>query len=490
MPTEKGRGWRSLGWVFRAAQVRLRFLAALAVAFLIVARWDVLRTYWDRWTSPMARDASMGAVSADTEYFCPMDPGVLSTWPGKCPICHMATVRRAKGDMGPLPSGVVARVQLSPDRVLLAGIKAETVVYRTLAREVRSVGRLELAEGRARVSTEVGQDVSSWLTPGQTVEVSPDPPDGSPSTPGRVNAIETASEGSSRLVIEVTDPPPAIRSVRFISILIRSLVADREPFRSMPQGNPPLETGDPRFFHTCADHPDVIRVEPGHCPKDERALDRVDLAVNQRLDWWCPMHPKIVADRAGSRCGDCGGMALVPRIVSYRPKGQVLAVAESAVIDTGSRTMVYVERMPGMFDGVEVRLGPRCGAYYPVVEGLEAGQAVASSGAFLVDAETRLNPSLAAGYFGAKRSEAVATKAAPAKTPDLGGLSPLDREQAVVQEVCPVTGKRLGSMGTPVRVVVKGRTVFLCCEGCKGAIAETPDRYLAKLKPTSSTHHP
>ena len=65
MPAENGRGWRSLGWVFRAAQVRLRFLAALAVAFVIVAGWDVIRTYWDRWTSPMARDASMGAVSAD-----------------------------------------------------------------------------------------------------------------------------------------------------------------------------------------------------------------------------------------------------------------------------------------------------------------------------------------------------------------------------------------------------------------------------------------
>ena len=124
------------------------------------------------------------------------------------------------------------------------------------------------------------------------------------------------------------------------------------------------------------------------------------------------MHPKVVADRPGSTCGECGGMALVPRVVTYRPAGEVLAVPESAVIDTGSRTVVYVERMPGMFDGVEVRLGPRCGAFYPVVEGLEPGQAVAVAGAFLVDAETRLNPSLAAGYFGAKRAEVAAPKAA------------------------------------------------------------------------------
>ena len=40
-------------------------------------------------------------------------------------------------------------------------------------------------------------------------------------------------------------------------------------------------------------------------------------------------------------------MLLVPRIVSYCPSGEVLAVPESAVIDTGTRTVVYVERMAG-----------------------------------------------------------------------------------------------------------------------------------------------
>src|SRR5436305_1472324 len=98
-PPPKADRRPALAWATRAVRVRLRFLAALLVASLIVGRWDLLRTYWDRWTAPAARDPSMGAISADTEYFCPMDPGVVSSWPGKCPICHMATVRRPKGDM-------------------------------------------------------------------------------------------------------------------------------------------------------------------------------------------------------------------------------------------------------------------------------------------------------------------------------------------------------------------------------------------------------
>jgi hypothetical protein len=145
-----------------------------------------------------------------------------------------------------------------------------------------------------------------------------------------------------------------------------------------------------------------------------------------------------------------------------------------------------------VFDGVEVRLGPRCGAFYPVVEGLEAGQSVASAGAFLIDAETRLNPALAAGYFGASRAEVAAPAPASKTEPaDLASLAPADRERAVEQANCPVTGKRLGSMGTPVMIVVKGRTVFLCCGGCEGSIKDNPEKYLAKLKAADKpAHHP
>ncbi len=49
--------------------------------------------------------------------------------------------------------------------------------------------------------------------------------------------------------------------------------------------------------------------------------------------------------------------------------GEVLAVPERAVIDTGDKQIVYVERSPGLFEGVEVKLGPRVGGFYPVVEG-------------------------------------------------------------------------------------------------------------------------
>src|SRR5262249_30593551 len=138
---------------------------------------------------------------------------------------------------------------------------------------------------------------------------------------------------------------------------------------------------------------------------DQKRLHRVTLASDQRLRWWCPMHPDVTSDNADSACEQCGGMKLVARLVRYRPAGEVLAVPESAVIDTGKHKLVYIERMPGMFDGVEVVLGPRCSDAFPVISGLEPGQRVVAQGSFLVDAETRLNPRLGVAYFGASRGE-------------------------------------------------------------------------------------
>ncbi len=75
------------------------------------------------------------------------------------------------------------------------------------------------------------------------------------------------------------------------------------------------------------------------------------------------------------------------------PPDRVLSVPESAVVDTGARTIVYVEAAPGVFEGRAVVLGPRSGDSFPVLDGLAPGDRIAAAGAFLIDAETRLNPS-------------------------------------------------------------------------------------------------
>ncbi|MGL4565502.1 MAG: hypothetical protein ACRCVD_09415, partial [Halioglobus sp.] len=68
----------------------------------------------------------------------------------------------------------------------------------------------------------------------------------------------------------------------------------------------------------------------------------------------------------------------------------ILAVPVSAVLDSGVRTLVYVEREQGRFVPVEVTLGPRAGDMYPVLSGLHGGERVAVRGNFLLDSQAQI----------------------------------------------------------------------------------------------------
>lgn len=66
---------------------------------------------------------------------------------------------------------------------------------------------------------------------------------------------------------------------------------------------------------------------------------------------------------------------------------------------------------------------------------------------------------------------------------NLAKLSPEDRILAEAQRWCAVEDDhRLGSMGVPAIVLVKGQPVFLCCKGCKEEALADPDKTLAKVK--------
>ena len=60
-------------------------------------------------------------------------------------------------------------------------------------------------------------------------------------------------------------------------------------------------------------------------------------------------------------------------------------------------------------------------------------------------------------------------------------LPETDRKLARAQRICPVTGSALGSMGVPVKITLRGQTVFLCCKGCVGKAKRSPDEMLKKL---------
>jgi membrane fusion protein, copper/silver efflux system len=71
-------------------------------------------------------------------------------------------------------------------------------------------------------------------------------------------------------------------------------------------------------------------------------------------------------------------------------QGKRLIIPESAIIDTGTRQIVYVDLGNSAFEPREVKLGLRVNGLAEVMEGLKEGDSVASSANFLIDSEAQL----------------------------------------------------------------------------------------------------
>jgi Cu(I)/Ag(I) efflux system membrane fusion protein len=81
----------------------------------------------------------------------------------------------------------------------------------------------------------------------------------------------------------------------------------------------------------------------------------------------------------------------------------VLTVPESAVMDTGSRQAVFVDKGQGRFEPREVKLGHRGDGYVEVRGGIADGEPVVVSANFLIDAESNLKAALKGFSEGAQQ---------------------------------------------------------------------------------------
>ena len=70
--------------------------------------------------------------------------------------------------------------------------------------------------------------------------------------------------------------------------------------------------------------------------------------------------------------------------------GEKLAVPDDAVIDTGTRKIVYVDRGEGLFEPREVLTGIKSGGLTELTQGVKVGEKVAIAANFLIDSEAQL----------------------------------------------------------------------------------------------------
>jgi len=525
--------WHNVWQVAKTIQARLRFIVILAAVGGAIMYWETLNAHYEKWTRPLVSEES--AASADTEYWCPMHPTIVRDHPDKCPICGMPLSKRKKGEASAseeaLPPGVVSRVQLTPYRVALAGVQTAPIEYQPLTKEINTVGFVEFDERKlaritARATGKSRIDKLYVNVTGQMVrEGDPLALLYSPELVTTVqNLLDARRAGNQDLQrgtrdrlrlwgIDDTQIEEVLQTGKPITHLtIRSPISGHVIKKYQLEGEY-VEEGA-RLFDV-ADLSTVwieaqiyedelaflreglpVAATSKAFPNREFAgkltfihphLDASSRTLTVRFDMANPHHElrpgmyvTVTLQVPATQLNLLPPDASEGRKRSYE-HGLVLAVPERAVIDTGSRKVVYRETEPDVFEGVEVQLGQRCGVFYPIIRGLSAGDRVATAGSFLIDAETRLTGGASSTYFGASAGpqggerRSAATAARPSMTRDEGDkinavlakLDPEDRRLVEAQGYCPIlTDNRLGSMGMPVKVMVKGQPVFLCCKGC------------------------
>ena len=138
--------------------------------------------------------------------------------------------------------------------------------------------------------------------------------------------------------------------------------------------------------------------------------------------------------------------------------GPTLAVPSDAVLDTGLKKTVFVDRGEGFFEPREVELGWRLGNRVEIIKGLEPGERIVVSGTFLIDSESRME--LAAA-----------------------GMT----ENLTADPVCglPVSIKKAEQ--TRMKSVYRGKTYYFCSGECKDRFDQGPDKY---ANPASGTSEP
>ena len=145
----------------------------------------------------------------------------------------------------------------------------------------------------------------------------------------------------------------------------------------------------------------------------------------------CPMHPSVIESAPG-KCRICG-MELVQ--IPGTPGGPVaekdelaLAVPASAVLDSGLRKLVYVERARNQFAAVEITTGPRADDWFPVFAGLKEGDHVAVRGNFLLDSQSQISGLPSLFYEHGQAGVSAHQHGGPAPTPNESKATPSPAE--------------------------------------------------------------
>jgi membrane fusion protein, copper/silver efflux system len=336
-----------------------------------------------------------------------------------------------------------ATVELTPDEVTAAGVQVTPVRTARLRTDIEAFGRVEQPEAQlAAISARIGGRIDKLYVQytGETVRRGqPIAELYSPEVANAVSEYHLASEYRDRL-LRSDDPEAQSQAGALLAASQRKLELWGISAKQIEEGNSSgiphvtiyasasgtvmerkatqgqyVTAGDTLF--TVADLSHVwIKADVYESQLPEiRSGQSVDvtsdalpnLTIHGRVDFIEPTANPLTRTVPVHVHVANPGMRLVPgmfvraQLLSRAPQ-ETIVVPRSAVLDTGTRKIVYIATGAGTFEAREVIIGAPSDDLFPVSSGLKLGDKVVLAGNFLIDSQTRLSSGMSGLYGGSK----------------------------------------------------------------------------------------
>jgi RND family efflux transporter MFP subunit len=390
-------------------------------------------------------------------YEDPMHPWYRSDKPGIAPDCGMKLVPVYSPEATPAQAPSPGTVQISPDKQQLMGVTTAKAEYRALDKTIRAVGNVALDETRL---ANVHVKVDGWIqrvfvdATWQMVQKG-DPlftiysPDLFATQQEYLLALKARNELGASTYREVAAGGESLLEAARQRLLLWDITAEqihqlehtRQPLREITYYSPTsgyvierrvfasqYVTPDTELYKladlsTVWVQADFYEFEGPQVAVGQEALVIAESLPGQTLRGRVAyIYPDVKPDTRTLTARlefPNPGLKLKPgmfvNVELHRSLGRALTVPLDAVLDSGERQLVFVDRGNGRFEPRPVKRGESTPEFATILHGLKAGERVVTRANFLIDSESNLRAAIAGmgPMPGMQHSEASAANGPP-----------------------------------------------------------------------------
>jgi len=309
-----------------------------------------------------------------------------------CPVCGMPLKRLSKKEADGL-RGVIGKVEIKGEQARLAGVRTEPVKKLHLFKEIRTVGKVAYDPELAIAQEELISTLKALdkMSEGNIPEIKE-----------RTMSLAASSKRKLKLLglsVEQIEELETTREVETSLLLpeekmwIYGEVYEYDLSWVTPGAKVRVTTSSipgEEFFGVISSLNPVVDTKTRSVTFRSQ-VDNADLKLK----------PEMYVD------------VVILSLLNSADEMEVLAIPKEAVLDTGRRKIVWVDKGNGEYEGKAITIGPEATAmiegnevkFYPVLKGVREGEQVVTRANFLIDSQSQLTGTVALVYGGALGSE-------------------------------------------------------------------------------------